>query len=85
MGKWGKEQQDKVNKAKAKLQRVRERHQNKKNKRLLPASYQEADRVLVHHSKLPAGPHSMSDDPHFELHKILSWVVTASQCGVHPD
>ena len=35
-----KEQQDKVDKAKAMLQRVRESQWNKKNKHSLPASYQ---------------------------------------------
>ena len=54
MGKWVKEQQDKVDKAKAMLQRVRERRWNKKNKHRVPASYQEGDWVLVHHSRLPA-------------------------------
>ena len=54
MGKWMKEQQDKVDKAKALLQRLREHQWNKKNKHRVPASYQEGDWVLVHHSQLPA-------------------------------
>ena len=54
VGKWVKEQQDKVDKAKALLQRVRERQWNKKKKHRVPASYQEGDWVLVHHSRLPA-------------------------------
>ena len=37
------EQQDKVDKAKALLQRVRERQWNKKKKHRVPASYQEGD------------------------------------------
>ena len=41
VGTWVKEQQDKVDKAKAVLQRVRERQWNKKNKHPVPASYQE--------------------------------------------
>ena len=60
-----KEQQDKVEKAKAMLQRVRERQWNKKNKHRVPASYQERDTVLVHHSRLPAWQRSTSDDPYF--------------------
>ena len=72
LGKWGKEQQDKFDKAKAMLQRVRERQWNKKNKHRVPASYQEKDWVLVHHSQLPALPRSTSDDPYFGPYKILS-------------
>ena len=72
VGKWMKEQQDKVDKAKALLQRVRERQWNKKNKHRVPASYQEGDWVLVHHSRLPAWPRSTTDDPYFGPYKILS-------------
>ena len=72
VGKWVKEQQDKVDKAKVMLQRVRERHWNKENKHRVPASYQEGDWVLVHHSRLPAWPRSTSDDPYFGPYKILS-------------
>ena len=67
-----KEQQDKVDKPKAMLQRVRERQWNKKNKHRVPASYQEGDWVPVHHSWLPAWPRSTSDDPYFGPYKILS-------------
>ena len=72
MGKWVKEEQDKVDKAKATVQRVRERQWNKKNKHQLPASYQEGDGVLVHHSRLPAWPCSTSDDPYFGPYEIMS-------------
>ena len=72
VGKWVKEQQGKVNKAKAMLQRVWERQWNKKNKHRVPASYQEGDWVLVHHSRLPAWPRSTSDDPYFGPYQILS-------------
>ena len=72
VGKWVKEQQDKVDKAKAMLQRVRERQWNKKNKHLVPASYQEGDCVLVHHSPLSAWPRSTNDYPYFGPYKILS-------------
>ena len=65
MGEWVQEQQAKVDKAKAMLQRVRERQWNKKNKHRVPATYQEGDWVLVHHSRLPAWPRSTSDDPYF--------------------
>ena len=71
VGKWVKEQQDKVDKAKAMLQRLRERQWNKKNKHRVPASYQEGDWVLVHHSRLPAWRRSTSDDPYFGPYKIL--------------
>ena len=71
-GKWVKEQQDKMDKAKAMLQRVRERQWNKKNKHQVPASYQEGDWVLVHQGPLPAWPRSTSDDPYFGPYKILS-------------
>ena len=54
VGKWMKEQQNKVDKAEAMLQRVRERQWNKKNKHRVPASHQEGDWVMVHHSRLPA-------------------------------
>ena len=72
VGEWVQEQQVKVDKAKAMLQRVRERQWNKKNKHRVPATYQEGDRVLVHHSRLPAWPRFTSDDPYFGRYKILS-------------
>ena len=72
VGKWVKEQQDKVDKAKAMLQRVGERQWNKKNKHRVPASYQEGDWVLVHHSRLPPWPRSTSNDPYFRPYKVLS-------------
>ena len=72
VGRWVKEQQDKVYKAKAMLQRVREDQWNKKNKHLVPASYQGGDRVLVHHSWLPVWPRSTSGDPYFGPYRILS-------------
>ena len=72
VGEWVQEQQAKVDKAKAMLQRVRERQWNKKNKHRVPATYQEGDWVLVHHSRLPAWPRSTSDDPYFGPYKILS-------------
>ena len=61
-----------MDKAKAMLQRVRERQWNKKNKHRVPASCQEADWVLVHHSRRSAWPRSMSDNPYFVPYKILS-------------
>ena len=72
VGEWVQEQQAKVDKAKAMLQRVRERQCTKKNKHRVPATYQEGDWVLVHHSRLPAWPRSTSDDPYFGPYKILS-------------
>ena len=72
VGRWVKEQQDKVDKAKTMLKRVREHQWNKKNKHRVPASYQEGDWVLVHHSRLPAWPRSTSKDPYFGFYKILS-------------
>ena len=61
-----------MDKAKAMLQRVRERQWNEKNKHQVPASDQEGDWVLVHHSRLPARPRCTSDDPYFGPYKILS-------------
>ena len=72
LGEWVKEQQAKVDKAKPMLQRVRERQWNNKNKHRVPATCQEGDWVLVHHSRLPAWPGSTSDDPYFGPYKILS-------------
>ena len=72
VGKWVQEQQDKVDKAEAMLHRVRLRQWNKKNKHRGPASFQERDWVLVHHSRLPAWPRSTSDDPYFRPYKSLS-------------
>ena len=72
VGEWVQEQQTKVDRAKAMLQRVRERQWNKKNKHQVPASYQEGDWVLVHYSRLPAWPRSTSNDPYFWPYKILS-------------
>ena len=68
---WVKEQQDKVEEAKATLQRVREGQWNKKNKHRVPASHQGGGWVLVHHSPLPAWSRSTSDDPYFGPYKIL--------------
>ena len=70
--KWVKEQQEKVDKAKAMLQRVREQQWNNKNKHRVPTSYQDGDWVLVHRSRLPAWSRSTSDDPYFGPYKILS-------------
>ena len=61
-----------MDKAKAMLQRVRELQLSKKNKHRVPATYQEGDWVLVHHSRLPAWPRSTSDDPYFGPYTILS-------------
>ena len=72
VGKRVQDQQDKVDKAKTMLQRVRERQWNRKNKHRVPASYQEGDWVLVHHSRPPPWPRSTSDKPYFEPYKILS-------------
>ena len=72
MGEWVQEQQAKVDKAKAMLQRVRELQWNKKNKHPVPATCQGGNWVLVHHSRLPAWPRSTSDDPYFGPYKILS-------------
>ena len=84
VGEWVQEQQAKVDKAKAMLQRVRERQWNKKNKHRVPATYQEGDWVLVHHSRLPAWPSSTSDDPYFGPYKILSVDGHRIPCGVLP-
>ena len=54
------------------LQGVTEQQWNKKNKHPVPASYQEGDWVLVHHSPVPAWPCPTSDGPYFGPHKILS-------------
>ena len=61
-----------MQKAKSMLQRVRERQWTKKNRHREPASYQDGDWVLVHHSRLPPWPRSTSDDPYFGPYKILS-------------
>ena len=62
VGTWVKEQQDKVDKAKAMLQRVKGCEWNKKNQHGVPAAYQEGDWMVVHHSRLPAWPRSTSDE-----------------------
>ena len=73
VSKWVREQQDKVDKAKAVLQRVRKSPWNKKNKHRVPASYQEGDWVLVHHSRLPAPP--LPDMNAEEMAKELFYLV----------
>ena len=78
VGEWVQEQQAKVDKAKAMLQRVRERQWNKKNKHLVPATYQERDWVLVHHSRLPAMTHTSGRT------RFYQWMDTVSPCGVLP-
>ena len=79
VGKWVKEQQAKVDKAKAMLQRVRERQWNKNKKHQVPASYQQGHWVLVHHSRLPAMTPTLGPT------RSCLWMVTASTCGVLPD
>ena len=71
-GKWLKEQQEKVDKAKAMLQRVREGQWTKKDRHRVPASYHEAVFVLVHHSQLPAWPNLTSDDLYFVAYKVMT-------------
>ena len=61
-----------MNKAKAMLQRVRERQWTKVNRARVPASYEEGDWVLVHHNRLRAWPRSTSDDPYFGPYKNLT-------------
>ena len=80
VGKWVTEQQDKVDKAKAMLQRVRERQWNKKNKHRVPASYQEGDWVLVQpwtYRALPAQwklkENSLTRMPRRWLRKVSTW------------
>ena len=53
VGKWVTEQRDKVDKATAMLQRVGKHQWTKRKRHRVPASYQEGDWVLVHHSRLP--------------------------------
>ena len=72
VGKWGKEQQDKADKARATLQGVRKRQWNKKSTHRVPASYQHGDWVRLHYSRLPAWPRSTSNDPYFGPYKMLS-------------
>ena len=72
VGNWVTEQQEKLEKARAMLQRVRERQWHNKNKHRVPASSQAGDWVLVHHSWLPAWPRSTSNYPYFGPYKILS-------------
>ena len=73
VGKWVKEQQEKVHKWGG-------RKWNKKNKHRMPSSFQEGDWLLVHHSRLPTWPRSTSDDPYFGPYKILS--VDGDRIGV---
>ena len=68
MVEWVQEQQAKVDKAKAMLQRVRERQWNKKDKHRVPASYQEGDRLLT---RSPRGPG----------HGTLRWTHASKQAG----
>ena len=72
VGRWVEQQQDKVDKARATLQLAREPHWSQKNKQEVPASYQERDWLLVHHSLVPDSPRSTRDDPYFGPYKILS-------------
>ena len=66
------EQQDKMDKAKAMLQRVWEDKWTRRNIQGVPASYQAGDWVLVHHIGLPAWPRSTSVDPYFGSYRILT-------------
>ena len=83
VGSWVQEQQAKMDKAKAMLQRVRECQWNKKNKHRVPASYQEGDWVLVHH--YPPGHALPAMTPTSGPTRFYLWMDTVSQCGVLPD
>ena len=85
VGKWVKEQQDKVDNAKAMLQRVRERQCTKNYKHRVPASYQEGDWVMVHHSGSPAGRASPVMTPTLGPTRSRQGMITASLCGVPPN
>ena len=73
-----------MDKAKPMLQRVRERQLNRKNKHRVPATYQEGDWVLVHHSRLPAWPALPAMTPTSGPTRFYLWMDTVSQCGVLP-
>ena len=78
VGNWVQEQQAKVNKAKAMLQSVREQQWNRKNKHRVPVSYQEADWVLVHHSRLSPGHTLPGMTPTSGLIRFSQWMDTVS-------
>ena len=84
VGEWVPEQQAKVDKAKAMLQRVRERQWNKKNKHRVPATYQEGNWVLVHTVDYPPG-HAPPAMTHTSGRtRFYQWMDTVSPCGVLP-
>ena len=85
VGKWLKEQQAKVDKAKAMLQRVRERQWNKKNKHQVPASYQEWTGCWCTTAYYPPGHALPAMTPTSGPTRFHLCMDTVSQCGVLPD
>ena len=67
-----KEQQAKMDTAKAMIQRLRQQWRKKKNKLRVRTTYQKGDCVLVHHGQLPTWPRFTSNGPYFGAYKILS-------------
>ena len=85
VSRWVKEQQDKVDKAKAMLQRVKQRQLNKKNKqRTLPPIKRET-RCWCTIVGYPPGLAPPAMAPTFSLTRSCLLMVTASHCGVLPD
>ena len=89
VGKWVNEQQDKVDKAKAMLQRVGECQWIKKNKHRLPASYQEGDwcntGCWCTTVGYPPGQAPPAMTPTLGPTRSCLWMVTASRCCVLSD
>ena len=86
VGKWVKEQRDKVDKAKAMLQRVRERQWNRKRTSTgcQPPTKRETGCWCTTIGYLPGhAPPAMT--PPLGLKRSYLWMVTVSPCGVPPD
>ena len=84
VGEWVQEQQAKVDKAKAMLQRVRERQWNKKNKHRVPATYQEGTGCWCTTVDYPPG-HALPAMTHTSGRtRSYLWMDTVSPCGVLP-
>ena len=85
VGNWFQEQQAKVDKAKAMLQRVREREWTKKYEHRVPASYRKGPGCWCTTADYLPGHTLPAMTPTSGSTTFYLWMDTVSRCGVLPD
>ena len=71
VGDWLEQRRDLAILANASLKHIQERELTRHNRRRRPATFKVGDLVLVHHSRLPPGPHNCLQDPYFGPYRII--------------